>query len=99
MCVLCLDSDASGRVLGAKGCFGLSTYSIGEVSDTSDCPPLLMVHGDEDEVLALSFAKASFERLHKRGLCATFKTLPELAHTVDMRVVEEVARFIAVHKQ
>ncbi len=95
-----IEAVFSGRILGAKGCFGLSTYGVGEVSETSDCPPFLMMHGEDDEVVQLQWAKASFDKLQKKlGNKAEFKTLPDLGHSVDMRVVEEVARFIAANKQ
>jgi predicted esterase len=95
-----IETVFSGRILGVSGCFGLSTYGIGEVSDTSDCPPFLMLHGEDDEVVQMQWARASFNRLQKKlGDKAVFKTLPDLGHSVDMRGIEEVARFIAAHKQ
>jgi len=91
-----IETVYSGRVLGASGCFGLSTYAVGEVNGASDCPRFLMMHGEDDEVVPLQWAKASFDKLQKKlGKKAVFKTLSDLGHSVDMRVVEEIVRFIA----
>ncbi len=89
----------SGRIQGCRGVIGLSTYCVGSVSDESDAPPLLMMHGTADDVVKHDWAKASFEKLTKGTRLETkanavFSSVPRLTHSINQVVIDEVFRFV-----
>ncbi len=87
----------SGRIQNCRGVIGLSTYCVGKLSESSDAPPLLMMHGTDDDVVKHDWARASFDKLTKGNRLQTkavFKSVPRLTHTINQYVIDEVFRFI-----
>eukprot|EP00128_Syssomonas_multiformis_P018896 Colp12_sorted_trinity150504_noHs@8482 len=88
----------SERKLG--GIIALSTYmplrqSFQELPATNKDTPVLMCHGDDDQVVAYSWGKLSAELLLKLGSKLTFKTYPDLQHGADPEELKDIKKFIA----
>jgi len=56
--------------------------------------PLLMYHGQSDEVIPYQYAKQSYEILKKIGLNLRFETVPSLGHSATIEELEDVAKFV-----
>jgi phospholipase/carboxylesterase len=70
-------------------CAGVVAYSGGFLYDPNELkianPPVLLIHGNEDQVLPVSFSKTAEERLKALGTPTTLYVLPDLDHTIDER--------------
>lgn len=84
--------------LSIAGCIGLSTYSVdSRVNDAkAKHIPLLMCHGTADPVVDIRWSRPSFDKLQREGELkdAVFKTYSGLQHSIDDRVLMDLAQFL-----
>ncbi|KAI1392594.1 Phospholipase/carboxylesterase [Hypoxylon trugodes] len=59
--------------------------------------PILMCHGDEDQVVPTSFGKLSSELLKEQGYDATMKIYPGMPHSACIEELDEVEAFLRAH--
>jgi len=59
--------------------------------------PVLMCHGNADQVVQYAFGQESYQRLKQAGTSIDFKTFQGLGHGVDPREVQDITGFIAKH--
>lgn len=65
------------------------------VAPTNRDVPLLMLHGDEDQMIAEHAARASFDALVAAGASrARFEVTPGLGHSVDTRTIRAMRSFV-----
>lgn len=56
--------------------------------------PLLMVHGEKDEVTHIEFGEKTYKKLQKLGLNVKFVTKPNLSHSIYEEELEDITRWI-----
>jgi phospholipase/carboxylesterase len=70
-------------------CGGVVAYSGAFLDDPTEFkiarPPVLLVHGTEDQVLPASLSQDAEQRLKTLGVSTTLFLLPNLEHTIDPR--------------
>jgi lysophospholipase-2 len=81
------------------GVIGLSTYlPLREeppiISEANKQTPVLMCHGDTDQVVAYNYGKQSYEKLQEAGCAVQFKTYPGMGHSACPQELEELKKFI-----
>jgi predicted esterase len=59
--------------------------------------PIFMAHGTADQVVALKWGEASFEKIRKLGYEATFQTYQGLGHSANDKELGDVLNFI-IHR-
>lgn len=57
-------------------------------------PPVLLVHGERDEVVSPQALPAAVEALHKAGVSVSHELRPELGHGIDEAGVAAAASFL-----
>lgn len=97
--IMALDAVARGRwpvgaVVGYSG--RLATALPDEASGLS-FPPVLLVHGDADDVIASAETVRAAERLGRAGVAVEHHILPGVPHTITGDGAALGARFIADH--
>ncbi|KAI1080559.1 Phospholipase/carboxylesterase [Whalleya microplaca] len=84
------------------GIVGLSSYlpldskfaNFVRESDLNHDTPILMCHGDSDQVVPVNFGKLSFEMLKSQGFKATMKLYPGMGHSACLEELDEVEAFL-----
>ncbi|OTB17164.1 hypothetical protein K445DRAFT_316658 [Daldinia sp. EC12] len=56
--------------------------------------PILMCHGDEDQVVPTNLGKMSYESLKNRGFDVTMKIYPGMPHSACVEELDEVESFL-----
>ncbi|KAI6089643.1 Phospholipase/carboxylesterase [Hypoxylon rubiginosum] len=56
--------------------------------------PILMCHGDQDQVVPYNFGKMSYENLKGQGFDVTMKIYPGMAHSADLEELNEIEAFL-----
>eukprot|EP00755_Sulcionema_specki_P033353 Sspe_Gene.100561::Locus_75246_Transcript_4_5_Confidence_0.222_Length_744::g.100561::m.100561/K06999/K06999; phospholipase/carboxylesterase len=56
-------------------------------------PPLLMCHGDADDLIPFDWGQRTAETLRSKGVGVEFRTAPGLLHEVSKRELDDVAAF------
>lgn len=79
-------------------CAGILAYSGAFLDDVqekkSEYPPVLLVHGEEDDVLPPSYSHLAEEHLKNRGVPVSFSLLSGLGHGIDGRGLELGGEFL-----
>jgi len=82
------------------GVIGLSTFLpladllSAEKSEANAGLPILLAHGDADNVIPIRMAEVSRERLEREGYAVEWHRYP-IAHTVSFDEVRDIARWLA----
>ncbi|KAI0894169.1 Phospholipase/carboxylesterase [Annulohypoxylon nitens] len=63
-------------------------------NDNNHKTPVLMCHGDEDQVVPTNFGKVSYELLKSQGFDVTMKIYPGMAHSACVEELDEVEAFL-----
>ncbi|CAG5114753.1 unnamed protein product [Candidula unifasciata] len=69
-------------------------YTVLENEKSIRRPPVLMCHGDQDELIDLHWGKQTYKRLSELGADATFKTMPGLGHSLNSQVLDIVRSWV-----
>ncbi|BFZ06965.1 hypothetical protein BsWGS_10004 [Bradybaena similaris] len=69
-------------------------YKVLENDKSVRRPPVLMSHGDEDDLISLRWGKQTYEHLSKLGIDATFKTIPDLGHSLTTEELDIVKSWV-----
>ncbi|KAI8959732.1 Phospholipase/carboxylesterase [Daldinia sp. FL1419] len=64
-------------------------------NDNNHQTPILMCHGDEDQVVPTSLGKMSYEALKNRGFDVTMKIYPGMPHSACPEELDEVEAFLS----
>ncbi len=79
-------------------CAGIVAYSGGYISDPQHAntahPPVLLIHGTEDQVLLSSQSEMAEKKLKAMGIPVTLCLLPYLDHEIDERGLKLGATFL-----
>ncbi|OTB02860.1 hypothetical protein M426DRAFT_322282 [Hypoxylon sp. CI-4A] len=84
------------------GIIGLSSYlpldpkfaEFVKENDNNHQTPILMCHGDEDQVVPTNFGKLSYEELKRQGFDVTMKIYPGMPHSACLEELDEVEGFL-----
>jgi predicted esterase len=63
-------------------------------SDANRKTPILMCHGDADQVVQFQFGEESADRLKSYGYDVEFKKYRGMAHSANPAEVQDIASFI-----
>ncbi|KAI1772759.1 Phospholipase/carboxylesterase [Hypoxylon cercidicola] len=63
-------------------------------NDNNHKTPILMCHGEEDQVVPTNFGKMSYETLKTQGFDITMKLYPGMAHSADLEELNEIEGFL-----
>ncbi len=87
--------------LNRPQCGGVVAYSGTFLEDPSALkvarPPILLIHGTEDDVLPSSFSEKAEARLKTLGVPVTLSLLPGLEHSIDERGLGVGGAFLKDH--
>jgi len=79
-------------------CAGIIAYSGALLEDPKElkvaAPPVLLIHGTEDEVLEADLSSQAHASLQRQGVPATLYLFPHLAHSIDERGLEKGGEFL-----
>jgi len=82
-------------------CAGVVAYSGAFIDDPNELkmarPPILLVHGADDQVLPVSFSQMAEEHLKALGVPVTLSLLPGLEHGIDSRGLGMGGAFLKKH--
>ncbi|MBS0271474.1 MAG: prepilin peptidase [Proteobacteria bacterium] len=82
-------------------CAGVVAYSGAFLNDPKELkvgrPPILLIHGTEDQVLQASFSQMAAEHLKALHIPVTLSLLPELEHGIDGRGLGMGGAFLKEH--
>lgn len=82
-------------------CAGIIAYSGAFLEDPNEekkvRPPVLLIHGTEDELLSPTFSKIAEGHLQHHHVPVTLSLLPNLGHGIDAAGVEIGAAFLRKH--
>jgi len=82
-------------------CAGIVAFSGAFLFDPSELliarPPVLLVHGTEDQVLPVTFSQLAEEQLKSINVPTTFTELPGLEHGIDGRALGIGGAFLKEH--
>lgn len=67
------------------------------ISAENQNTPVLMCHGNADQVVRYAYGQESLQRLKAAGAPIDFKTYHGLGHSVDPKEVEDITGFITKH--
>lgn len=85
--------------LGPRYGYPVMAYSGGiffeDVKAVYKAVPVLLVHGDQDEVLPLTYMIRASNYLKGKGLCPQEKVIPGLGHWIDEQGLEWGAEFLS----
>jgi predicted esterase len=82
------------------GCISLSGYLAladkfaERIKPVNKDTPLLMFHGDADQVINVNFGRRSHEALEKMGINAKLTVIPRMPHTATEQELMDVAKWI-----
>jgi len=82
------------------GCISLSGYLAmadkfaERINSVNKDTPIIMFHGESDQVVNFGFGKRSYEFLQKFGLNVKFTPIPNMPHTATQQELEEVAKWV-----
>ncbi|KAI0883804.1 Phospholipase/carboxylesterase [Annulohypoxylon maeteangense] len=84
------------------GIIGLSSYllldpkfaNFVKENDNNHETPVLMCHGDIDQVVPTNFGKISYELLKSQGFKVTMKVYPDMGHSACVEELNEVEAFL-----
>ena len=79
-------------IVGYSGALALPERLAGEISGK---PPILMIHGDADDMLPVSRMHSAVQALGEAGLSVQWHVSPQLGHGIDQTGLELGGRFIA----
>ena len=87
--------------LNRPQCGAVVAYSGTFLDDPLDLkvsrPPILLIHGTEDDVLPASFSQEAEARLKILGVPVTLSLLPHLGHSIDERGLKMGGIFLKDH--
>ncbi|KAI0173662.1 Phospholipase/carboxylesterase [Hypoxylon sp. FL1284] len=63
-------------------------------NDNNHKTPILMCHGDADQVVPVNLGKMSYEKLEKDGFDITMKLYPGMPHSADLEELNEIEAFL-----
>ncbi|KAI8998268.1 Phospholipase/carboxylesterase/thioesterase [Gaertneriomyces semiglobifer] len=66
-----------------------------KMNDVNKETPMLMCHGDADEVVAYQWGKMSFEKIKELGRNVEFKTYKGVGHSSDMQELRDLAKWLS----
>ena len=79
-------------------CAGVVAYSGALLEDSKElkvaAPPMLLIHGTNDEVLEAELSEQAHESLKRQGVPSTLLLFPNLAHSIDERGLEKGGEFL-----
>jgi phospholipase/carboxylesterase len=81
------------------GVLALSTYMCepsllaSEATDTNRATPIMMAHGDQDEVVPVFMGNAAFKTLSDNGFNATWQTYT-MQHNVCMQELNDISAWL-----
>lgn len=82
-------------------CAGVVAYSGGFLEDPKELiiarPPILLVHGDQDDVIGHSFSEQAEERFKSLGIPVNLSILTGLGHGIDPRGLAIGGKFLKDH--
>jgi len=80
---------------------GLSTYlplrDQDPVSEANRGTPVLMCHGDRDQVVAFEFGRSSEAVLRKHGVSTEFNTYSGMGHSACQAELKDFKEFVSNH--
>lgn len=79
-------------IVGYSGALALPERLAGEISGK---PPILMIHGDADDMLPVSRMHSAVQALGEAGLSVQWHVSPQLGHGIDQTGLELGGRFMA----
>ncbi len=79
-------------IVGYSGALAVPERLSGEMTGA---PPILMIHGDADDMLPVSRMHEAVQALGEAGLPVQWHVSPGLGHGIDQTGLELGARFIA----
>ncbi|CAO3599317.1 unnamed protein product [Absidia cylindrospora] len=81
-------------IIGAGGWLPKGDKILSLTSETNKQTPILLCHGDEDEVVKYQYSKATGRFLQKMGYQVDFKTYQGLGHTSSEEQMRDIGVFI-----
>ena len=79
-------------------CAGVVAYSGGFLEDPQELmiahPPVLLIHGDQDDVIGHSFSEQAEARLKTLGVPVNLSVIAGLGHNIDQRGLAEGGPFL-----
>ncbi|XXH03175.1 hypothetical protein Hte_009571 [Hypoxylon texense] len=63
-------------------------------NDNNHKTPILMCHGEEDQVVPTNFGKMSYETLKTQGFDVTMKLYPGMPHSADLEELNDIEAFL-----
>lgn len=87
------------RAVQPKAVIGISGRLLGAdllATEMTNKPPVLLVHGDRDEVVPPESQKAAFDALQAAGLDVESYTVAGLGHGIDEEAILKVGQFLRV---
>jgi lysophospholipase-2 len=67
------------------------------VSEENKKTPVLMCHGDMDQVVAFHFGRESSDQLKEAGVDVEFKVYPGMAHSACPAELAAFGKFVKAH--
>ncbi|KAI1398842.1 Phospholipase/carboxylesterase [Hypoxylon fuscum] len=64
-------------------------------NDNNRRTPILMCHGDQDQVVPYGLGKMSYEMIKSQGFDVTMKTYPGMPHAADPEELDEIEQFLS----
>ncbi|KAI8889361.1 Phospholipase/carboxylesterase [Backusella circina FSU 941] len=81
-------------VIACSGWLALGEKLDSFGSESNKKIPILICHGEEDEVVRFKYGSATARYLKKRGYNVEFKGYPELGHASEPQELEDISNFI-----
>jgi phospholipase/carboxylesterase len=88
------------RSIAPAGIVGLSGRIVGEQHlrrDAKSFPPVLLVHGEEDDLIPVDAVHHAREVLADAGFAVEWHVRPGLGHGIDMETLQISGNFLASH--
>ncbi|CEJ01654.1 hypothetical protein CU097_007805 [Rhizopus azygosporus] len=83
-----------GGIVGCSGWLALSKKISQLASNANKDTPILMCHGDRDQVVKYEYGKESAETLQSLGYNVSFKTYPGLTHSANAQELADISEFL-----
>ncbi|RKP11177.1 Phospholipase/carboxylesterase/thioesterase [Thamnocephalis sphaerospora] len=93
LCGLSSEHKLAG-IVNLSGYLPLRTKIFAMASEANKKTPLLMAHGDADEVVAYKFSTLSAQTLQKAGYPVTFKAYGGMGHATCPQEIGDLLRFL-----
>ncbi|KAI8979184.1 Phospholipase/carboxylesterase/thioesterase [Mycotypha africana] len=81
-------------IIGCSGWLGLASKFPAMAADANKKTPILMCHGDLDNVVKPEYSKESAEKLQSLGYDITRKTYPGLQHSANEKELLDIRDFL-----